>query len=74
VRGAYERLLEIDGIVHDRDERQEIAMTDEMLDHGCVCPRRDPIALDHTVFHMRRRHLQLRAFDRVHPVTEPARR
>ena len=59
VRGADERLLEIDGIVHDRDDRQVVAMTDEPLGHRRPVAVRDAVALQPAGLEMRGEHREL---------------
>ena len=51
-RRADHRLVEIDGIVHLRDEQQPVAVADEELRHQAVGAARDAVALQEGLLHM----------------------
>ena len=59
VRAADKRLLEVDRIVHDRDDRQVVAMTNETLGHRRQVAVRDAVALQPAGLQMRREDCEL---------------
>src|ERR1019366_7750371 len=53
LRSANERLFEVDRIVDNGDQRQKVAMPDEVLDHSGFGAAGDTVPLNDTAFHMR---------------------
>ena len=71
VRGADERLLEVDGIVDDRDDHQVVAMPDEPLGHRRPVAVRDAVALEPAGLQMRGEDRRARRRP-IAPVEKPA--
>lgn len=62
VFGADERLGEIDGILHGRDDGEEIAVADEIFGKRGLVAAREPVAAEPALFQIRGGDLELVAF------------